>query len=273
MKQIFRIAPTPSGYLHIGNAMSFVYTAQLANAAHGNLLLRIDDIDFERTRPEYLQDIFDTLRFLNIKPIGPTTLAEHVQQYAQKLRMEMYKKTLQQLINTGLVYACTCSRKTLEQDNGNCICNGATVNSHDSHTALRIKVLEGTVIEFTDKIKGPVKINLHQQTKNFVLWRKEDIPAYQLTSICDDVLYGITDVVRGEDLLPSTAMQLYLAGLLQYDNFLSCTFYHHPVIVNNAGEKLSKSAGSVSIQDMRKQKTAPEIMTMIDDMLKAHKLV
>jgi len=253
--------------------MSFVYTAKLANAAQGNLLLRIDDIDFERTRPEYLQDIFDTLEFLNIKNIGPKTVDEHVKNYTQQLRMELYKKTLQQLINTGLVYACTCSRKTMEQYNGNCICNGTIVNKQDNDVALRINISEGTIIEFTDKIKGPVKINLHQQTKNFVVWRKEDIPAYQLTSLCDDVLYGVTDVVRGEDLLSSSAMQLYLAGLLRYDNFLNCTFYHHPVIVNNAGEKLSKSAGSVSIQDMHKQKTAKEIMTMIDDMLKDYKLV
>ncbi len=274
MKPVFRIAPTPSGYLHIGNAMSFVYTAQLAKAMKADLLLRIDDMDSERTRPEYVQDIFDTLDFLNIQPtVGPTNANELATKYAQIHRSNLYDAALQQLINTGLAYACTCSRKTLEQQNGNCVCNGTSATLQDKDVALRIKVPPDTIINFTDVLLGSVSINLYQHNKNFVVRRREGVPAYQLTSVCDDIFFGVTHIVRGVDLLPSTAMQLYLATLLNYTPFLHTNFYHHPVLKNSNGEKMSKSAGAESIKELCKHKTAEELSVIIQQLLKENGLV
>jgi glutamyl/glutaminyl-tRNA synthetase len=274
LNKVFRIAPTPSGYLHIGNAMSFVYTAQLARAASAALLLRIDDMDRERVRPEYVQDIFDTLRFLNITPTGgPANAAALDTLYTQQLRMPLYTTALQQLATTGLVYACTCSRKTLDVNEGHCVCGGPGAGLTNAGVAWRVKVTEGTVVHFEDRIMGRVELDLYATAKNFVIKRKEGIPAYQLSSLCDDVFYGVTDIVRGQDLLTSTAMQLYLAGLLGYTSFTKVVFYHHPLILTPAGEKLSKSAGDISIREMRKHMTQGELLQHLNDLQQQYGLV
>jgi glutamyl/glutaminyl-tRNA synthetase len=254
--------------------MSFFYTAQLAKAANAGLLLRIDDMDAERTRPEYVQDIFDTFALLNIVPsIGPATVTEHSAAYAQQHRMPLYEKTLTALADTGLVYACTCSRKALEQEGGNCACKGQAATLTTKDVAWRIQVPPGTVIDFYDAVLGHVQVDLHRELKSFIVKRKEGIPAYQVTSLSDDMFFNVTDIVRGQDLLTSTAMQLYLARLLAYEPFLNSVFYHHPLIVNSTGEKLSKSAGDISIHEMRKQLTREEMLNMMHDLLTQHNLL
>lgn len=254
--------------------MSFFYTAQLAKANNAGLLLRIDDMDAERTRPEYVQDIFDTLALLNIEPtIGPVSVTEHSAAYAQQYRMPLYEKTLAQLADTGLVYACTCSRKTLEQQGGHCVCKGQAATLTIKDVAWRIQVPQGTVIDFYDLILGQVQVDLYEELKSFIVKRKEGIPAYQVTSLSDDIFFKVTDIVRGQDLLTSTAMQLYLARLLAYEPFLNSVFYHHSLIVNNTGEKLSKSAGDISIHEMRKQLSREELLTMMHDLLTQHHLL
>lgn len=274
MTPLFRIAPTPSGYLHIGNAMSFVYTAKLAKDAKAGLLLRIDDMDSERTRPAYVQDVFDTLHFLQLHPdSGPANAEELKTKYTQQKRIPLYEEALQQLITTGLVYACSCSRKTLEQQHGRCNCNGAAATLAEKDMALRIKVQPGTTIHFTDALQGAVTIDLYKTAGSFVVRRKDGIPAYQLVSLCDDIFFGVTHIVRGQDLLHSTAMQLYLAELLQYNTFLNTIFYHHPVITGHTGEKLSKSAGATSIKEMSRHQTPQEVLATINRLLKENGLL
>lgn len=274
MTPLFRIAPTPSGYLHIGNAMSFVYTAQLAKKVKAGLLLRVDDMDSERTRPAYVQDIFDTLHFLQLHPsAGPANPEELKTTYTQQNRITLYEEALQQLISTGLVYTCSCSRKALEQQDGRCTCNGAAATLTEKDLALRIKVSPATLIHFTDALQGNLTIDLYQAAGSFVVKRKDGIPAYQLVSLCDDIFFGVTHIVRGLDLLHSTAMQLYLAALLQYTSFLNTIFYHHPVITDNTGEKLSKSAGATSIKEMSRHQTPQELLATINRLLQENGLV
>ena len=251
-----RIAPTPSGYLHIGNIYSFVITWLLVRKEQGSLSLRIDDLDQQRARKAYIDDIFETLSFMGIDyDTGPAGPNEFFERYSQQLRINFYNQLIDQLIETGLVYACTCSRKTIHLRSQGRIYNGACLNKKlplDTLGAcLRIHVPSATVINFQDELIGNQQINLSRAMGDFVIKRKEGTPAYQVASLADDEFYGINYIVRGQDLVYSTAAQLYLAGLAGNRNFLESRFYHHQVINGESGAKLSKSSGSQSIKTLR----------------------
>jgi glutamyl-tRNA synthetase len=262
-----RIAPTPSGYLHLGNALSFVTTVALAKKYGAKILLRIDDLDRERVQDVYVQDIFDTLHFLGIMwDEGPKDLAEYKQHHSQLHRIDMYNQGLLQLADSGAVFVCTCSRAQVLAQNEDGIYMGTCKNKHlpfDTPDAswrldttavkqLTVKTLADTVIT-----------TLPEDMQYFVVRKKDGFPAYQLTSLLDDVHYGIDLIVRGEDLWHSTLAQHYLAMVLGKNDFLNATFHHHP-LVKIAGEKLSKSAGATSIQYLRKEgRTSEEVMGMI----------
>lgn len=260
-----RLAPTPSGYLHLGNVYSFVLTTQLAQRTGASVLLRIDDMDRDRVQPEYVQDIFDTLRFLNIPwQDGPTDLESYQSKYAQHHRIPLYTAALEQLRATGLVYACTCSRGQLQQQSGGVYTGtcrhkglpldmpGAAWRLNTSNAGTQtVKELSGTTIA------------AHYPTAmhDFVVRKKDGYPAYQLTSVVDDQHYGIDLVVRGADLWHSTLAQLYLSSHLPGNTFGNTTFYHHPLVMAD-GQKLSKSAGATSIQYLRRHHNAGEILAM-----------
>jgi glutamyl/glutaminyl-tRNA synthetase len=252
-----RIAPTPSGYLHIGNAFNFLLTEAITQKDSGILRLRIDDLDTSRVRPEYVLDIFDSLVWLDIKPAeGPTDAQQHEALYSQERRLSAYNSLLTQLTNTGLVFACNCSRKELQHHSndrqypGTCMHKG--LDLHTPNVSWRISTpVQASMIVFIDHIKGAQYINLWDLQRHFVVRRRDGLPAYQLASLCDDVTYGINTIVRGVDLLPSTAAQLYLAGILGLSAFSAVTFYHHPLLMDQQGDKLSKSAGSTSLRSIR----------------------
>ena len=255
-----RIAPTPSGYLHLGNAFSFLITASLAKKTGARVLLRIDDLDRQRIRPEYMQDIFDTLRLLGINwDEGPRSAEEQETRFAQMHRLALYRKALQQLRDGGHLFACTCSRTDVLQQHsegvypGTCCRNNLSLDAEGVswrlHTNLgqtiRVKSLDGQEITAT----------LPPAMQAFVVRKKDGMPAYQLTSLVDDLHFGVDLVVRGTDLWPSTLAQLYLASLLGASRFAETTFYHHPLLKNANGEKLSKSAGAASIRHRQKTDT------------------
>lgn len=263
-----RIAPTPSGFLHLGNAFSFALTAALARKTGAVILLRIDDLDAARVRQEYVQDIFDTLHFLGIPwDEGPANYEEYQRRYSQLHRMELYGNLLQQLQQGNQVFACTCSRSQLGSSSypGNCnekniplTAPTAAWRLHtNDHTHLAIKDIAGTLHRYT----------LPASMQDFVVRKKDGYPAYQLASMADDLHFGVDLVVRGEDLFPSTLAQLFLAQMLQCQQFLHTAFYHHPLLVESDNKKLSKSAGSTSIQYLRKQgKSREAIYAMIGAM-------
>jgi glutamyl-tRNA synthetase len=251
-----RIAPTPSGYLHLGNAFNFLLAEFIARRAGGHLRLRIDDLDAPRIRPEYLSDIFESLAWLGIQPdAGPADVADHEAHFSQSLRLPQYDTMLQRLVETGLVFACTCSRKQMLEASPDGQYAGACIAKHipldTPGVAWRIQTPPDTVIRFSDALAGEQHISLWEQQRHFIIRRRDGLPAYQVASLSDDITYGINTIVRGADLLSSTAAQLYLAGLLGMDGFINACFYHHPLLSDELGQKLSKSAGSRSLKTLR----------------------
>ncbi|MCA6362495.1 MAG: tRNA glutamyl-Q synthetase [Bacteroidetes bacterium] len=238
-----RIAPTPSGFLHSGNEYSFTLTAAWAKELGAEILLRIDDLDDVRKRPEYVADIFHTLHRLQISwQLGPQTPDEFEKHWSQRLRTAYYNNALDALSSIpGLIYACTCSRRTLSCNGGECSCHQQNMPLSTPDAAWRVNVPPHTIIRFNDEKRGAVEIDLHAAAGNFVVRRRDGIAAYQIASLVDDTLFEITHIVRGEDLLPSTAAQLFLAQHLGYESFLQTRFLHHDLITDEQGNKLSKS--------------------------------
>jgi glutamyl-tRNA synthetase len=247
-----RIAPTPSGFLHKGNAFSFLLTWILVRKTGGTLTLRIDDIDKSRKRPEYVQDIFDTLHFLGIDwDKGAKNLNDFETHYSQHHFLEIYQKEIEILQHKKAVFECACSRSEIQErhvQNKN-IYDGFCLNklNHNSDIknqkkwTLRLNTafLNKKVISINDS-----QINLSAKMPFFIIQKKDKLPAYQLVSLIEDARMNINFVVRGKDLINSTAAQLFLAEILDKKPFLETTFLHHDLILDKEGNKISKSAGS-----------------------------
>lgn len=264
-----RIAPTPSGYLHLGNVFSFVVTAGLARKHNAAILLRIDDLDRDRVRTSYVQDIFDTLRFLGIPwDEGPRDIEEYANNFSQQYRLPLYNEALEHLRKNDAVFGCECSRsQLLETTNvkgypGTCI--PKKLSLYESGCNWRLFTNNENKAQVKDVSGKERQYQLPGIMDYFVVRKKDNRPAYQLASVVDDLFYGVDLIVRGEDLWNSTLAQLYLSQLLPHNDFAKTTFYHHPVITQPGGKKLSKSAGDTSVQFLRMQgHTAPEIFTGI----------
>ena len=204
-----RFAPTPSGYLHLGNAANALLCAWQARSTGDELILRIDDLDRERHRPEYEGDILDLVDWLGLDP--STTIR-------QADRHEAYARARDRLLASGLAFACRCSRSELA--NGHqCSCEGAGLALETDRTALRWRSRHGDV----------------------VLWRRDGVPAYHLASVIDDEELGVTTIVRGEDLREATLVQAELARLLDLHGFLAAEVRFHALLTDASGAKLSKS--------------------------------
>lgn len=259
-----RIAPTPSGYLHLGNALSFALTASLAKQSNAKILLRIDDLDRDRVNPLYIQDIFDTLSFLEIPyDEGPHDMQEYETAWSQIHRMDIYQTALQQLKQSRAVYACQCSRTQMQ----NCTCRDKHIPLDTPNISWRLRTDERE-LSIKTLHEGIIKTTLSVEMKDFVVKKKDGYPAYQLTSLVDDLHYNIDFIVRGEDLWPSTIAQHYLADILQQSGFQNITFLHHPLIMESDDKKLSKSAGATSIKFLRERgKTVTEVYGEIGRMM------
>ncbi|MBB3700809.1 tRNA glutamyl-Q synthetase [Flammeovirga yaeyamensis] len=258
-----RFAPTPSGYLHIGNAYSFLLTWILARQSEGGeILLRIDDIDSTRARDEYIEDIFETIDWLGIDyDNGPFSVDDFKKNWTQELRTHRYQRAFDILKEQGDLFACTCSRKEIYEQSESGIytgkCRDLNLPFDTEDAAIRVKTSEVPVI-LEDLFIGDVAIDLEQTMKDFVIKRKDGLFAYQLASLIDDEDDGIDFIVRGEDLVESTAAQIFLGNKLELDNFENVEFLHHPLLVDEKGEKLSKSNGSDAIKTLREQGMTPE---------------
>jgi len=252
-----RIAPTPSGYLHLGNVLSFALTAALARQTGAGILLRIDDLDRGRVSRDYVEDIFETLRFLGIPwDEGPRSFSEYERDYTQLRRMELYGEALRRLREEGKLFACTCSRTQVLRDSPD---GGYAGRCRDKRIPLDT---EGCNWRIRTEVALPVEMT------DFVVRKRDGYPAYQLTSVIDDLHYGIDLVVRGKDLWDSTLAQQFLARELGRDEFGAIHFYHHLLVMDSGSEKLSKSAGATSVLWLRGQGVQPaDIYTMIVRML------
>jgi glutamyl-tRNA synthetase len=247
---MFRLAPTPSGYLHTGNAYAFLLAARLAEKSGTDLLLRIDDSDAERKRPEYIRDVFDSLKWLGINwTLGPKDEMDFEARWSQRHRLLLYNSAIEKLIATGKAFACSCSRRQLQERP--CDCSEKNIPVDKPDTALRLLVPPATQISFYDEQHGKTTVDLSAETGSFVIRRRDGIPAYQLISVIDDLHFGVDFIVRGNDLLASTAAQIFLAASLGEKDFAAIKFLHHPLITDESGNKLSKSEGASSLKAMR----------------------
>lgn len=264
-----RFAPTPSGLLHVGNAVSFIITWALAKAHNGKIMLRIDDLDADRMRHEYVEDIFKTLDWLHLDyDSGPNSPDDFYKNYSQHHRLDLYFDALKELLKTGLLYECHCSRKDIRLNSLNgiypntCRKNILTPSSqHEKETSWRIIVPDNTEITHREWLKNDLpSLNLESEMGDFVILQKNGLPAYQLASLIDDTYFNINFIVRGKDLETSTAAQVYLAQVLKNDFPSLTTFLHHPLALNTEGVKLSKSKGAEALAEWRKQSIPPTLL-------------
>ncbi|MCF8059030.1 MAG: hypothetical protein K9K67_07025 [Bacteriovoracaceae bacterium] len=226
----FRLTPTPSGYLHIGNALNFVLNFWQARFHGASLLLRIDDHDEARTRPEYIEDIFRTLDWLGIEwDEGPQSVEDFNKNFSQIKKKDYYFSQLKTIPNT---FRCGCSRADLNEFNGVYQGTCYELNLSGSDHAVRFKTQN-----YQD---------ISPELKDAILWRRDNLPSYQLVSVIEDRDQKITHVIRGEDLRASTNFQKALASACSW-NFPK-SFHHHQLLMNN-GQKISKSQKASPVRE------------------------
>lgn len=261
MNSIFRktrLAPTPSGYLHLGNIYSFAITAALAKHHGARILLRIDDLDQHRSNEVYVNDIFSTLRYMDIPwDEGPRNTNEFYQGWSQTHRVSLYQTALDKLKDKNALFACICSRTQLQQSGLHEDCSDEPAAFNQPHASWRLKTDTLDPI-FVHSLTGTNEVVLPDSMQQFVVKTKDGFAAYQIASLIDDLHFNIDLIVRGEDLWSSTIAQHTLASLLNEPGFLHARFHHHSLLQQEDGRKLSKSAGSVSIRHLREQGLSPE---------------
>jgi len=234
-----RFAPSPTGPLHFGSLVAALASYLEARAAKGKWLLRMEDLDKARAQPGAADEILRALERLGFEWDGPVLV--------QSDRVERYRSVLDELARRGLAYSCSCTRKELEDSalaiDGARIYPGTCRHGPapgKTARALRLRT-HGAPIGFADAIQGWVEQRVEQEIGDYVLLRADGIIAYQLAVVVDDMDQGVTDVVRGADLLDSTARQIHLQRLL---GARTPHHAHVPVALNAAGEKLSKQTGA-----------------------------
>lgn len=261
-----RIAPTPSGFLHVGNGINFSAVWQLAKANRGTILLRIDDLDAERARPEFIDDVFSTLGWLGIAwQEGPTGVGDFMKNWSQHQRMEQYEALLNDLRSRDLLYACDCSRAQVAAASADGsypgTCRELRKPLDDARMAWRLKLPANAVATFLELGKGTVQHAIEggdPVVRSRASGAAPPRPAYHIASLVDDILFSIGTVVRGEDLLPSTALQVHLAEVAGHTAFTQARFLHHPLSTDAHGHKLSKSAGADALRTWRAHGRSPQ---------------
>ncbi len=256
-----RLAPSPTGLLHLGHARTFWIAAERARENHGQLIFRNEDLDPQRCRPEFVQAMFDDLRWLGIEWSEGPDCGGAYGPYAQSERREFYLLAWQTLRDRGLIYPCTCSRKDVAaaagapnegEDEpvypGTCRAASRPAAPDPAGVNWRFRVPDGEEICFDDRHLGSQKVIAGRDFGAFIVWRRDDVPAYQLAVVVDDAAMGITEVVRGADLLTSTARQILLfraLGLAVPD------YYHCDLVRDDAGVRLAKRHDALSIRKLR----------------------
>ena len=253
-----RIAPTPTGYLHLGHARTFWTAHERCKAANGTLLFRNEDLDGDRCKEEYQQAAIEDCRWLGIEWKGNPV--------NQSTRSQCYLKAFKELYETGCLYPCTCTRKDIQEasvaphgDDGESIypgiCRQIVSTSINQPANWRFRVPEGEKIEFEDAHFGPQTFTCGVDFGDFPVWQKNGAPSYQLAVVVDDAAMGITEVVRGADLLTSTARQLLLYTAL---GLTPPAYYHCELMRDENGQRLSKRHDALSLRSLRDQGKTPE---------------
>ena len=270
-----RLAPTPTGHLHVGHARTFALAAERARRAGGTLVYRTEDLDASRCRPEFAAAAIADLRWLGLDwqegpdvggPCGP---------YVQSERLPWFAEVWRRLQASGAIYPCDKSRKDVARSltAPHAEDDAEPIFPPDLRPALglgreltapgasnwRFRVPDGETIAFDDALRGPQAFVAGRDFGDFLVWRKDGFPAYELAVVADDHAMGITEVVRGADLLLSTARQLLLYRAL---GWTAPTWAHAPLIVDADGRRLAKRTAGLSIRELRAAgRTPAEILT------------
>jgi glutamyl-tRNA synthetase len=266
-----RLAPSPTGLLHLGHARTFWTAQQRARAHKGTLILRNEDLDPARSRPEFTAAMLEDLRWFGFAWQEGPDCGGSFGPYAQSERRSFYLDALEKLRAAGLLYPCTCSRKDIQSSAraphegddelfypGTCRPFGnSALRTPNSAFSWRFRVPDGETISFTDAHLGPQQFTAGQHFGDFVVWRHDDVPAYQLAVVVDDAAMQITEVVRGADLLISTARQLLLYRAL---DLTPPSFYHCALMTDKSGARLAKRHDALSLRALREQGFAPETL-------------
>ncbi len=256
-----RFAPTPSGRMHLGNVFSALMAWASVRSQNGSLILRVEDLDIRAHNPQYTSLLLDDLQWLGLTwDKGP---------YYQSRRTELYQEALLDLRQQGLLYPCFCSRADLHAaqaphaSDGTYVYAGTCRNLSQSERkelsshkipATRIHV-PNKIYAFEDKVYGSTSQNLAESCGDFIVQRADGVFAYQLAVVVDDADMGITEVVRGSDLLSSTPRQLYLQDVLGLSH---PTYAHLPLLVAPDGRRLSKRNHDLDLGVLRSQGKTPE---------------
>jgi glutamyl/glutaminyl-tRNA synthetase len=278
-----RLAPSPTGYLHVGHARTFWTAWQRAREAGGTLVMRMEDLDPERSRAAYAEAALEDLRWLGIRwqegpdeggPFGP---------YEQRRRHYVYLAAWCRLLEGGFLYPCRCSRKDLETAlaaphertspggrgvptleppdepiyPGTCRrLQGSVPDKTEMPQGInwRFRVEDGEEIEFEDQNLGPQRFIAGRDFGDFLVWRRDGVPSYQLACVADDEAMGITEVVRGADLLKSTARQMLLNKALGFKN---PDWFHCRLVADQNGHRLAKRHDALSLRALRERGLTP----------------
>ena len=269
-----RLAPSPTGLLHVGHARTFWIAAQRAIENHGTLILRNEDLDPQRSRAEFARAMMEDLRWLGIRWSEGPDCGGPYGAYSQSERRTHYLEAWRQLRERGFLYPCVCSRKDLAQ-------SASAPNDTDDEPLYpgtcrerkdvaefmepagvnwRFRVPDGESVEFADLNLGRQRYVAGSDFGDFLVWRRDDVPAYQLAVVVDDAAMRITEVVRGADLLKSTARQLLLMRGLGH---ATPDYFHCELLRDGDGVRLAKRHDALSIRHLREGgMTAEKVLEM-----------
>jgi glutamyl-tRNA synthetase len=270
-----RIAPSPTGFLHAGHAMTFWCAQERARTNAGAILLRIEDLDPQRCRPEFGDAVVEDLAWFGLEwDEGPDKCGPNAP-YLQSQRRPFYLAAWRKLRDGGFIYPCRCSRKDVlqaavaphDEDEepiypGTCRPGrrlegepAAMEASDPSGVHWRFRVPDGEELRFVDGRLGEQYATAGTDFGDFVIWRSDDVPSYQLAVVIDDAAMGITEVVRGEDLLTSTFRQLLLYRAL---GEIAPQLFHSPLVIDESGKRLAKRHASLSLRALRAAGVTPD---------------
>jgi glutamyl-tRNA synthetase len=289
-----RLAPSPTGYLHLGHARTFWIAFERARDAGGSLVMRMEDLDPDRSRAEYAEAALEDLRWLGIRwQEGPDAGGPFVP-YEQSQRSAIYLAAWRKLLSSGFLFPCRCSRKDLEaalsaphecvlagtngpQSNGEleplddepiypgtCRPDASNIPQPPDYAASeitepgtfnwRFRVPDGEAVEFVDGNLGTQRFVAGHDFGDFVVWRRDGVPSYQLACVADDAAMKITEVVRGEDLLKSTARQILLYRALSLE---TPAWFHCRLVTDRNGRRLAKRHDVLSLRSLRQRGVTP----------------
>lgn len=261
-----RLAPSPTGYLHLGHARTFWIAQERAVAARGTLLLRNDDLDRARCRPEFVAAMFEDLRWFGFRWSEGPDVGGPFAPYDQSARLPRYREAFERLRAVGAIYPCTCSRQDVlraltaphhgeEEPVYPGTCRGAGCDAARDGVNWRFRVPDGETIAFDDGHFGPQRAVAGVDFGDFLVWRKDGFPSYQLACTVDDAEMQITEAVRGADLITSTFRQLLLFRALGCE---LPAFFHCPLVTDAEGVRLAKRTDALSLRALRAAGRAPE---------------